>query len=129
MVETVTSSEKSSASTEPFLVNAQQFHGSIAGMRLERLTNFVCSVWGAKPSYAAAWAWRQVIVPSSGYRSRRQHQRHFYNNACAGDSVFALGIHSRSLRNFRRIYRREFEIDSAPGSCHVVFMTVLPVRI
>ena len=32
---------------------------------------------------------------SKRHDSRRQHQRHFYDNARAGDSVSALGIHSR----------------------------------
>ena len=66
---------------------------------------------------------------SKHYDSRRQHQRHFYHNARARDSVSALGFHSRSLRDIRRIAGANPRNRSRSRPGHVAGDRSLLVRI
>ena len=80
---TVTPPGSPPASTEPFLVNAQQFDGPI-GQHGDRNTpaHFASSRWRRSGQIARQHG-RSGDRSSKRHDSRRQHQRHFYDNARA----------------------------------------------
>ena len=77
---TVTSSRKSSASSQSFLVNAQQFDGPI-GQHGDRNApaHFASSRWRRSGQIPRQHG-RSGDRSSKRHDSRRQHQRHFYHN-------------------------------------------------